>query len=199
LNIARAVAAVSLAGAAISSCTVHGPDAPVDKPGSGPPQQPGHVRPKSLPVAGKQGADLCLLTDQQQAQLAVTSARPAPINGPTGAFQSCLWTTPPGAQPTYSLNLIAMPMPVGDAVDQIGPALPETAAKYTVAGFPAQQAQPGNGLEGTGCRVDVDVADGQTLEAFLSPSQTYTMSNQDMCAKAKQAAEFAVGNLQQQG
>lgn len=85
-----------------------------------------------------------------------------------------------------------------EAKKQEGP--PETAATYTVGGgFGAVQGQI-PGAESLGCFVDVDVANGQTLEASLmSWDSSRSMSNQDMCAKTKQAAEFAVTNLQAQG
>ena len=55
------------------------------------------------------------------------------------------------------------------------------------------------GLENLGCSVVTDVADGQTLWTFFGVGVPGTMNNQDMCTKAKQAAEAAVTTLQGQG
>lgn len=102
-------------------------------------------------------------------------------------------------EPAYGISLYARQIAVDGFKTESGEPFPDTAASYAISGFRAEQVQEGAGLEQLGCSVGVDVANGQTLEAFMSPLNAGTMSNQDMCAKAKQAAEFAVGNLQQQG
>lgn len=144
----------------------------------------------------KSAADFCqLLPPEQQVQVDVNGSRPLPPDKGLG----CGWLSTPDMPRDVGIQLQALPMGLDQAVDRSGEPLPETAAKYTIQGFPAQQAQNGAGLESFGCRVDVDVAEGQTLEVGYLPMGGPPMSNQDMCAKAKQAAEFAVGNLQQQG
>lgn len=112
---------------------------------------------------------------------------------------SCLWTSPQGIDPSFGVSVHARQIPVDEFKTESGDPFPETAATYDVAGYRAEQIQDGAGLEQLGCSVGVDVAEGQTLEAFTTVLQAGSMSNQDMCAKAKQAAEFAVTNLQAQG
>ncbi|MEU6130385.1 DUF3558 domain-containing protein [Saccharopolyspora sp. NPDC047091] len=163
---------------------------------STPAPQPAPDRPRELPVVNKQSADVCgLLTPEQQIQVGVgRSDAAAPGEAP-----GCVWLSIPGAEPDVSIEIEALNQGIDDAYDRSGEPFPETAAAYVIEGFPAKQGQGSAGLEALGCRVDVDVAEGQTLEVFYSPTLTGTVSNQDLCAKAKQAAEFAVSNLQAQG
>ncbi|GAA2779586.1 DUF3558 domain-containing protein [Saccharopolyspora taberi] len=159
-------------------------------------------RPADLAVAGKPDTELCeLLTAEQQSQLGV--GRPTPdseVNETTGVgFPGCGWLTPPGEDPPYDITVYAVPESTKDFMDRLSPAFPETEASYTVAGFPAKQAQRGESLEQLGCMVGVDVADGQTLGVFVGPGLMQVMSNKDICDKAKQAAEAAVATLRSQG
>ena len=136
-----------------------------------------------------------LLLPEQQIQLGVESSDPAGA----GEAPGCTWLSVPGTEPDVSILIEAVEMGFQEAADRAGEPFPETAASYEVHGFAAEQRQAGAGLESLGCRVDVDVAEGRALEVFYSPTLSGTLTNQDMCAKAKQAAEFAVGNLQAQG
>ena len=186
-----------LVAVTIGGCTVNGPDpAPTT---SAPKPETKTSRPKDLSLAGKQDADLCkLLTEEQQSQLRVARPRPVAKDG-TNDFPGCIWSGETG-QTGYSVAVRAVPMSMADFRAKRGDESPDTAATYAVgAGFPAAQGQRGGGFEQLGCNVDVDVADGQTLDTFVSPNVNGTMSNQDMCTKAKQAAEAAVTTLQGQG
>ncbi len=136
-----------------------------------------------------------LLLPEQQVQVGVERSDPAPA----GSAPGCIWLSVPGVKPDVTIELEALDMGFEEAVGRAGEPFPETAASYEIDGFKAEQGQEGAGLESLGCRVDVDVAQGQTLEVFYSPTLSGTVTNQDMCAKAKQAAEFAVTNLQAQG
>ena len=155
-------------------------------------------------MAGKSREDLCaLLTPDQQAALGVKPPNSnTDVGGKPGEkdYPNCGWLTPAGAEPSYSVAVYAVPQAMAEWVDSNGPAFPETEASYTVAGgFSAKQAQGGAGLEQLGCSGSVDVAQGPTLDVFFSPTLTGTMSNQQICDKAKQAAEAAVTTLQSQG
>lgn len=161
-----------------------------------PAPQPAPERPQELSIAGKPSSEFCnLLAPEQQSQLGVGRWEPLPADQGVG----CGWLSLPGVQPDVGIQLQALQMGFDEAADRSGEPFPETADSYTLQGFPARQSQSSAGLEGLGCRVDVDVANGQALEAFYTPAMAGSVSNQDMCAKAKQAAEFAVTNLQAQG
>ena len=97
------------------------------------------------------------------------------------------------------LTIAIAPLSIDEAQSRKSDGSPETAATYAVGqGFGAVQGQV-PGAENLGCFVDVDVAEGQTLEVGITALGGDEVSNQDMCAKAEQAAEFAVSNLQAQG
>ncbi|MEU6130382.1 DUF3558 domain-containing protein [Saccharopolyspora sp. NPDC047091] len=185
-----------MVGLAGTGCALGGGEEPGPSPeGSAPAPQPGPQRPRDLALSGKQSPELCtLLSADQQAAVGVGRSRPL-----TGEEVGCGWLSLPGANPDAGVQIQSVPMGLAEAAERAGEPFAETAASYTVQGFPARQAQSGAGLEGMGCRVDVDVAEQSTLEVFYTPTIAGTVSNQDMCAKAKQAAEFAVSNLQAQG
>ncbi|WP_249124190.1 DUF3558 family protein [Saccharopolyspora erythraea] len=186
-------------GLVAGGCTVNGPESPTPATSTSAESS----RSKDLAVVGKPDADLCdLLTPEQQTALGVGGARP---NAETDEltetdYPGCAWRRPLGEEPAYGIRVYAVPEGIKDFMGKISPAFPETEASYTVGnGFPAMQAQRGESLEQLGCMVGVDVADGQTLGVFASPGVSQVMSNQDICAKAKAAAEAAVTTLQSQG
>ncbi|WP_323055181.1 DUF3558 domain-containing protein [Saccharopolyspora sp. NFXS83] len=193
----RWAAVLSMVGLLGTGCALNGGEGSDQPPpdSTSPAPQPAPERPRELALAGKPSAELCTLLSADQ-QAAVGVGRSSPL---TGQDVGCGWLSLPGANPDVGVQIQSLPMELAQAVERSGDPFPETAATYTVQGFPAQQGQNGAGLEGMGCRVDVDVADGQTLEVFYTPTIAGSVANQDMCAKAKQAAEFAVTNLQAQG
>lgn len=185
----------TLATLVVSGCTVNGPD-PVSPPVSAS-EAAGPQRPRDLELAGKQDADLCtLLTPDQQAQLDSTRPRPLSKDG-TNDYPGCTWLGPPGAQAGVDVSVMAVPMSVKDFKEQrLGSGFPETVDSYAVAGgFPAEQAQRGQGLEKLGCNVAVDVAEGQTLWVLANSRIPGSVPNQRMCDHAKRTAEFAVTTL----
>lgn len=155
-------------------------------------------RPRDLPVAGLAEPQICgLIKPEQEQQLGAFGPSPAPKDG-TLDFPGCVWQSPSGGIP-YGIGVAIAPMSLDELLEQKDPGSPETAATYTVGeGFRAVQAQK-PGAEGLGCVVDVDVAEGQTLEVNIAMLQSQALSNQEQCAKAKQAAELVVTNLQAQG
>ncbi|MCA1188890.1 DUF3558 domain-containing protein [Saccharopolyspora sp. 6V] len=180
-----------------TGCALGGDKGQVASPDiSAPAPQPAPERPRELAVVNRQSADICgLLTPEQQTQVGVGRS------GPTapGEAPGCVWLSVPGAEPDISVEIEALSKGIEGAYDRSDEPFPDMAASYAIAGVPAKQGQGSAGLEALGCRVDVDVAEGETLEVFYSPTLTGTVSNQDMCARAKQAAEFAVSNLQARG
>ena len=178
-------------------CTVNGPDAPPQAPPSG--SENGlnlPKRPHDLPVAGLDEARACqLITPEQQAQLGVDAGAP---QAQAGSFKTpgCLWMSH-GTPTNLGATITVAPMGIADA-EASKSSSPETAEQYAIAGFGAVQGQT-PGAEDLGCFVDVDAANGQTLETGVTWLGGPHLPNEEMCAKAKQVAEFAVGNLQQQG
>ncbi|MEY8038868.1 DUF3558 domain-containing protein [Saccharopolyspora cebuensis] len=164
------------------------------------PEQPS--RPVELPVTTMSEEQLCtLLTPEQQAELGIANPTIGSSTGdvrlPGNAdYQHCMWGSPPDAEPSFGVIVAAIPQSLDAFTEQLGEPFPETAASYEVAGFRAEQQQAGAGLEGLGCSVFVDVAEGQTLQAWGSPSLTYGLTNQQMCDLAKRVAESAVATLQ---
>ncbi|MCA1188893.1 DUF3558 domain-containing protein [Saccharopolyspora sp. 6T] len=155
-------------------------------------------RPNDLPVAGMDGAKACTtLTEEQAGSLGVDEGRPQPA---TGTFKTpgCTWMSHRAAS-SIGITVTAAPVSIEEAQEQKQEGSPETAATYAVGdGFGAVQGQI-PGAEGLGCFVDVDAAEGRLLEVGVTWLGGDDMTNHDMCAKAKQAAEFAVSNLQAQG
>lgn len=198
-NAGRCFGAVLLVTLSSAGCTVHGPDAP--PPDSPAPGQAAPQRPRELSLTGKQDNDICgLLAAEHLNQLGIAGAHPHPGKSDAPATAAgCTWSSPPGIEPAFGINLYSRQIPIDQFKTESGEPFPETAASYDISGFRAEQLQDGTGFEQMGCSVGVDVAHGQTIEAFMAPALGGTVSNQDMCAKAKQAAEFAVGNLQAQG
>jgi len=190
----------SLAGAvlitaAFSGCTINGPDEPAPSPSS---QQPQPQRPRDLPVKGLTEQQICgLVKPEQEPQIGAFGPSPAPKDGQQD-FPGCVWQSPSGGVP-YGIGVSVAPMGIDELQGTKMPPAPETAATYSIGeGFRAVQAQA-TGAEGLGCVVDVDAAEGQTLEVNIAMLQSGALPNQEQCARAKQAAEIVVGNLQQQG
>ncbi|GAA3355542.1 DUF3558 domain-containing protein [Saccharopolyspora gregorii] len=153
-------------------------------------------RPRDLPVSGLDEAQICkLIRPEQLDQLGVGGGNPAPKLNEQD-FPGCSWLSESGASPSIGVLLSVAPMSIQDRLAETSGG---TATTDTLdSGFGAVRSQV-PGAESLGCVVAVDVAEGETLEAGLSWLGGDDMTNQAMCAKAKQAAEFAVSNLQAQG
>ncbi|WP_258347721.1 DUF3558 domain-containing protein [Saccharopolyspora gregorii] len=203
--IKRAVQVVVLASllpVLIGGCALNGSQPTGPQQGqAAPPPEPGldlPERPRDLPVAGLGEAQICeLIKPEQLGQLGVGGGNPAPKDAEHD-FPGCSWLSEPGAASSIGVLVLIAPMSVQDLQAQSMDPSGDTATTYELAdGFGAVQTQV-PGAERLGCVVDVDVAEGKTLEAGLSWQGGAEMTNQAMCAKAKQAAEFAVSNLQAQ-
>ncbi|MBK0867503.1 DUF3558 domain-containing protein [Saccharopolyspora sp. HNM0986] len=197
-RIGVAVACAVLFAVTAGGCTVNGATgtsqpAPTSEAGD---EQP--ARPRELAIAGLTEPQICgLIKPEQEQQIGAFGPSPAPKDG-TLDFPGCIWQSPAGGVP-YGIGVAVAPMGLDELLGQKDPGSPETAATYTVGeGFRAVQSQT-PGAEGLGCVVDVDVAEGQALEVNIAMLQSQALSNQEQCAKAKQAAELVVTNLQAQG
>ncbi|GAA3355544.1 DUF3558 domain-containing protein [Saccharopolyspora gregorii] len=184
-----------LAGCALNEAPASPPPAADQGADSGPDLP---SRPRDLPVAGmKEGAVCGVLTPQQLGALEVGRGVPQARSGTFDA-PGCTWLS--GREATgLGLTIAIAPLSIDEAQNRKSDGSPETAATYAVGqGFGAVQGQV-PGAENLGCFVDVDAAEGRTLEVGITSIGGDDVSNQAMCAKAKQAAEFAVTNLQAQG
>ncbi|MEU6130383.1 DUF3558 domain-containing protein [Saccharopolyspora sp. NPDC047091] len=155
-------------------------------------------RPRDLPVAGMQEDAVCaVLTPEQVGTLGVGRGVPQAESG-TFDTPGCTWLS--GQETSgVGLTIAVAPLSFEDSQSQKSDGSSNVAAIFTLGqGFGALQGQI-PGAENLGCFVDVDAAEGQTLEVGTTSIGGDDVSNQDLCAKAKQAAEFAVSNLQAQG
>lgn len=201
-RIQRGVLAVAaVAGLAVAGCAGEpasgGEQPPVER------TTPEVSRPAELSLAGKSEQQLCeLLTPQQQDQLEVYVPETGDIEDPELEldYPNCGFLSSPGVDPSFDITILAVPKSLADFKDELGEPFPETAASYDISGFPAEQMQPGAGLEGLGCHVLVDVAEGETLDVFLgNMNGSEGMTNEQMCSMAKQSAQAVVATLQAQG
>ncbi|MEU6266774.1 DUF3558 domain-containing protein [Saccharopolyspora shandongensis] len=186
-------AAVLLAG-----CTVNGPDVePTTEPTSAPTNGSGASldlppRPGDLPIAGAQDAEICSwLPPEQQAKLQV--ARPKPVIKNGNNYNGCGFN-PDGTGISAGVSLRVVPEGLESFIQKVNSA--EGSRKtFEVNGFGAVQSQIA-GAESLGCAVFVDAAKGQTLYVDLALLDPGGMNNDQMCERAKQAAEAAVTTLQ---
>lgn len=192
--IALAATAVALAG-----CTVNGPDPePAPSPTSAPeverPSANLPPRPSDLPVAGKQDTEICnWLTPAQRPSLLIGgSGRPVRKDG--NNYNGCSFLGQAG-DASFGVALRVVPEGIDSFVTKIANAASETSTSYQINGFGAVQGQIPGG-EGLGCDVFVDAAEGQTLWINMMLQTPGALNNQQMCEKAKQAAEAAVTTLQ---
>ncbi|WP_268951830.1 DUF3558 domain-containing protein [Saccharopolyspora elongata] len=190
--------ALTAATALLAGCTVNGPDAePTSEPTSTPTSGSGASlelppRPRDLPVGGAQDAEICSwLLPEQQAQLQVARPRPAVKNG--NNYNGCIFN-PDGTGVSAGVALRVVPEGLDAFVQKVNSA--EGSRKVLeVKGFGAVQSQIA-GAERLGCSVFVDAAQGQTLYVDLNLLASDGMDNNQMCERAKQAAEAAVTTLQ---
>ncbi|GAA0534624.1 hypothetical protein GCM10011581_08350 [Saccharopolyspora subtropica] len=154
-------------------------------------------RPKDLAIAGKQDADICTwLTSEQKKALDVGGGRPVIKDG--NNYNGCDFAGElQGGRVQFGIVLRVVPEGIEDFVKKTADSSPETAANYDIQGFGAVQGQI-SGAESLGCHVFVDAAEGQTLYVDLALNSPGGMDNQQMCEKAKQAADAAVTTLQSQ-
>ncbi|MEV5537656.1 DUF3558 domain-containing protein [Saccharopolyspora shandongensis] len=186
-------AAFTLAG-----CTVNGPD-PEPTSSVPTPEAPSSSsldlpqRPKDLAIAGKQDAEICTwLSPEQKAPLEVGGGRPVVKNG--NNYNGCSFAGAAG-KAHFGISLRVVPEGLDAFSQKIAAVQAKTAKTYEVNGFGAVQGQI-PGAESLGCAVFVDAAEGQTLYVDLSLTTPGGMDNNQMCERAKQAAEAAVTTLQ---
>lgn len=177
--------------AVLTGCTVNGPDPAPSEPeptsGSGSLQLP--PRPKELPIAGAQDAAVCTwLSSEQQSQLQVSRPKPAVKNG--NNYNGCAYT-PDGTGVSTGVAVRVVP----EGLEPFMAKMPGSQPTQAINGFGAVQSQV-PGAEGLGCAVLVDAAEGQTLYVDLTLLSPGALNNQQMCDKAKQAAQATVTTLQ---
>ncbi|MEV0086329.1 DUF3558 domain-containing protein [Saccharopolyspora sp. NPDC050642] len=183
---------------ALAGCTVNGPDP--EPPSSAPTSEAESSssldlpqRPKELAIAGKQDAEICTwLSPEQKAPLQVGGGRPVVKNG--NNYNGCSFAGAAG-KVNFGISLRVVPEGLDAFAPKIAAVKAKTAKTYEVNGFGAVQAQVPGG-ESLGCAVFVDAAEGQTLYVDLSLTTPGGMNNDQMCERAKQAAEAAVTTLQ---
>jgi hypothetical protein len=97
-------------------------------------------------------------------------------------------------KPSYTFVIIPIPkMGVQDFLQKNNRYTPDT---FSAAGFPAVQIQVPDAPV-PGCLEEIDVASGQMVTVQMSADIPGTLTMDDMCAKAQQAAGMAVTTLQQ--
>ncbi|MEV0049229.1 DUF3558 domain-containing protein [Saccharopolyspora shandongensis] len=191
---------IGLAAVAVvlTGCTVNGPDAEPTSPASPSKTETSSSlnlpqRPRDLPVSGKQDAEICTwLSAEQKAPLQVGGGRPVVKNG--NNYNGCSF---PGAvgRAQFGITLRVVPEGMDAFMQKVRNAKSPTATTYEISGFGTLQGQIPGG-ESLGCDVFVDAAEGQTLWANLMLQTPGGMNNDQMCERAKQAAEAAVTTLQ---
>ncbi|MEV6228287.1 DUF3558 domain-containing protein [Saccharopolyspora shandongensis] len=186
-------AAFTLAG-----CTVNGPDPEPTSPTPTAEVAPSPSldlpqRPSDLAIAGKQDAEICTwLSPEQKAPLEVGGGRPVVKNG--NNYNGCSFSGAAG-KAQFGITLRVVPEGLDAFMPKIAAVKAKTAKAYEVDGFGAVQGQVPGG-ESLGCDVFVDAAEGQTLWSNLMLITPGGMDNDQMCERAKQAAEAAVTTLQ---
>ncbi|WP_177226335.1 DUF3558 domain-containing protein [Saccharopolyspora shandongensis] len=184
--------------AALTSCTVNGPDPDSEPPATSAPTTKSSSldlpqRPRDLAIAGKQDAEICawLKSEQKQSLQIGGSGRPVQRNG--NNYNGCAFLGEAGnAQFGFALRVV--PEGIQSFMSEVNSS-PESEKAFEINGFGAVQGQIAGG-ESLGCDVFVDAAEGQTLWINMMLQTPGGMDNDQMCERAKQAAEAAVTTLQ---
>ncbi|MFD4643647.1 DUF3558 domain-containing protein [Lentzea sp. NPDC058436] len=136
------------------------------------------------------GVDACkLLTPAQMSEIKILEGQSYEFNSPSlGKQPGCSYTK--GTKYAYSIILVK---DKGVPFWLTGSGNVDVKV-VTVAGYGAAQLTL-TGAEGVDCSVTVDVADGQQLEVGYDPVTEKGVSQDQMCANAAKAAEFAVATL----
>ncbi len=190
---------IALAGTAVAltGCTVNGPTPDAAPATSVPTTKNSSLnlpqRPRELAVAGKQDTEICnwLRSDQKRSVQVGGSGRPVPKNG--NNYNGCAFLGEAG-NAQFGVALRVVPEGINSFMHKVNSS-PESETAYEINGFGAVQGQLAGG-ESLGCDVFVDAAEGQTLWINMMLQTPGGMNNQQMCDRAKQAAEAAVTTLQ---
>lgn len=188
-----AVAAVATATAAGAGCaattvTPGEPNRPAP-PAAAAAQLP--PRPAELRV---DEVDPCtLLTPQQQQALGIDSS-PRPGTGSSRGEPACHFDHGQ-SEPFYGFLIAVLPFE-GAQAWLTGSRAAEARVLDPVAGFGAVEVRSPDGAAAvTDCSVIVDVAAGQSLDAYFESGASGAFTQDEQCAKARQAAEAATRTL----
>ncbi|MEV0697703.1 DUF3558 domain-containing protein [Saccharopolyspora sp. NPDC050389] len=190
--------ALVAAAVALTGCTVNGPDPDSEPTSTSAPTTKNSSldlpkRPQDLAIAGKQDAEICTwLKSEQKPSLQIGgSGRPVQKDG--NNYNGCAFLGEDG-KAQFGLALRVVPEGIQSFVQKVNSS-PESGKTYEINGFGAVQGQLAGG-ESLGCDVFVDAAERQTLWINMMLQTPGGMDNQQMCERAKQAAEAAVTTLQ---
>lgn len=182
-----AVAAVGL----VAGCggAVAGSPGPAPSP---PGAQPARTLPPRPRTIDMHGVDACsLITQAQAAQLDADRVEPSQDANhlPACSFDRI------HSEPFVDIRVTPTPIAGVDTYLQPG-YTPTRIVITTVAGFGAVQLRVAS--EGD-CSLLVDTAPGQHLDVLVSLFSRGALTGDQLCAKAQQAAEFAMQHLEQAG
>ncbi|MBB5892887.1 DUF3558 domain-containing protein [Kutzneria kofuensis] len=186
--------AIALVGVAAAGCTTQDPG--TASPGTTTTPTGSSVsipaRPKDLSV----NVDPCaLLTQDQMAQMKVSSGTPGPGWGETGATTSCTYQVTDPVKYTMTVRLD----PKRGIDYWLAYTGNWTARQVTVSSFPAIQivakGEDWNAPAGHLCDTIVSIADGKELFAGVLP-HSGDLSNTQMCDLSKQLASLTLATLQ---
>ncbi|GAA2357086.1 hypothetical protein GCM10009854_39230 [Saccharopolyspora halophila] len=181
--------------AALSGCTVNGPDPErTERERQAGPDLP--QRPGELPVAGKRRADICgWLTAADKASIPVGEISGRPLDSDGANYAGCGFLGHDG-NADYGIGIRVVPEPIERFLQQIN-SNPDSRRTYRLNGHGAVQSQVW-GAENLGCDAFVDAAEGQTLWINLMLFTPGGLDTDQMCGKAQLAAEAVVSTLQSQ-
>ena len=193
--IARGALATLGLVAALSGCTVNGPD-PAPAPRAEPSGLGLPPRPADLPVADKQRDEICgWLTSEGKASIPVGEISGRPLRSDGANYPGCGFLGQDGPA-SYGIGVRVVPEPIGRFVEQVN-SNPDTRRSYELNGYGAVQSQVW-GAENLGCDAYVDAAEGRTLWINLMLFTPGGLDTDQMCGKAQLAAKAAVATLQAQ-
>ena len=148
------------------------------------------ARPRVIELTGT-GAPCQLLTPAQQRQFGMNRFLPEEDTGfghPGCTFEH------DATSPRYGFTVT--PKPDLDARRLLTTEFGRKARVVTAASFPAVESRPGlTGQSNISCFINVDVADGQSLEVQSLLITTKAFTADEMCEKTRQVAEAAMTTL----
>lgn len=172
------------AGCATRTVTPGEPAQP-PPPATSAPQLP--PRPQELRI---DGVDPCTLLDPQQRRRLGVDSEPRAGGGSSRGEPACSYSHL-SSEPFYSINVATVPFE-GAQVWLSGTRNVD-ARILDVAGFGAVQTRVAG--DDSDCSVLVDVAEGQTVDVLFTGDGAGSFPSDEMCARARQAAEAATMTL----
>lgn len=138
--------------------------------------------------------DPCTLLDPQQRQALGVDSPPRPGTGSSRGEPACHYDHEQ-SEPFYGFLMAVLPFE-GAQVWLTGDRAAEARMIDPVAGYGAVEVRsPGGAAAVTDCSVIVDVAAGQSLDAYFESGASRAFTQDEQCARARQAAEAAMATL----